>query len=194
MAAAFVGCAVLLILQNRRFEEGQNYSRRPVEMAAAKDLKQSAAPSYASAAAAASVFGGVAMDKVELDSGSQMFWNSAPAQAPQPILNSFQVRRQGDQVVVRDEDGSVYKGKAEGGAATAYNFAVQGVNNRSQQAVQFRGQMTQMTQMTAGNSRASNGQSQALVAAAARVSGTVTVGATNQFQIEANASPAPSGK
>jgi len=122
--------------------------------------------------------------------------------AAAPALNLFQLERSGDRVRVVDADGSVYTGNviaAQGiqgqtarkqqlmdsaGQAPStvnYSFAVHGVNNSSRQRVDFNGSFMQVP-IGNVNGMLSNFQNQGQ---AARVSGTATVGASNQFRVEA---------
>jgi hypothetical protein len=213
LAAAFGACAILLIVQNRRFEEQQSLDRRVMPMSAANAPPPTAAPQATELASPAVVTAGTiagrldapsnlltrnkaafgasarftaqggAVDKLFVSNGRQLFQNGPPAQK---VLNSFQVERTGDRVQVTDGDGSVYTGQVVAlrvEAATSYSFAVHGVNNSIQQPVDFNGRFdSNQTQLQRDNGAVSNAQN---LSQTVRVSGTATVGATNQFPVDA---------
>jgi hypothetical protein len=201
----------LLVVQNRRFEEQQSLDRRAMPMSAANAPPTGAAPQgqeisrpaivtaeaiaarspslakNGPAFAAGSISGGQAMEKLGLSDTRQLFQNGPPTQK---VLNSFQVERTGDRVRVTDGDGSVYTGQAlatRTTAGTGYSFAVHGVNHSIQQPVDFNGRLdASPAQLQRVNGAVTNAQNQSQ---AARVSGTATVGATNQFPIDAIPAP-----
>ncbi len=235
VAAGLAAWAVLLVVNNRRFEEGQARSRqaanflaarkseslrREPEMAAAPPapsaapmaLAPAAAPMSAAPSGAAKMIQGVggvaATADLMFQSGQQLFQNSAPAQQ---VLNNFRVQREGERVLVTDGDGSVYAGNvvspdrealgrrrsvaAGEMGEMAYGFAVRGTNRSLQQSVSFKGNLANAAVGAAqgGNAPLVNQTQNAPQAQnqAARVTGTVTVGGTNQYRVEATAPSTP---
>jgi hypothetical protein len=243
LAAGLAAWAVVLVLGNRRFEEGQARSREasnylavekskgprhepevaaaapapamPAPIAAPMIPAPSAAPMSAVSAGTMTArptggaFGGgsVAADSLP-QSVQQSFQNRAPAQR---VFDNFQVRREGERVLVTDGDGSVYAGNvvrppagtmerrnrtaaAAASAEGGYSFAVQGTNRSLRESVSFSGNLA--NEAMGGGFGAATAQSAAVLnqtrgtaaqSQSARVLGTVTIGGTNQYRVEATA-------
>jgi hypothetical protein len=213
LAAGFAACAVLLILQNRRFEDTKSFDNPTGSLLTG--AAPASAPVFqeekAKSPAAQSFFGGrllVASNTVEANgavtvttagsapvtdrlSGNEVNFQFQNQAATQDVLRSFRVERMGDRVQVTDDDGSVYAGKiAEPRMATngSYAFAVHGVNHTLQQAVVFSGRLDAAGAQQGAVNGAAGNNLQALNKIA-RVHGVAKVGATNQIQV--NAVPAP---
>lgn len=225
LAAGFVACAVLLIAQNRRFEDQKSYAANrslpavPAPSVNAPTMTAASAPpppKVSAAPPAASMFKAVAADNLTRNDSQQMFQNVAAQAPPAEVLNSFQVKREGNQVLVTDADGSVYTGavvppvqtgasKAKpgfGGAARAMETqagrasAAATAPEGDGYSFAVRGVNNRVRQAVHFNGRftatpltnnsLSNFQNQGQ---SARVSGVATVGATNQIQVDATPSP-----
>jgi len=214
LAGVFAACAILLIIQNRRFEETKALDSRAMpsagpmpESAATLDLVKAKPAVIAGgaiggggfggatvAARSASALGAPAGSARQLQAYDNLTQNARSSFqnyfSGQKVLNSFLLDRSGDRVLVTDKDGSVYSGQVVAGKAettAGYSFAVHGVNNSIQQAVDFKGRFdTVPVPLITVNGLVSNAANQM---PQARISGTATVGATNQFRVEA--APAP---
>ena len=215
LAGVFAACAVMLSIQNRRFEETKGLDRRMTPLTAAKAPESAATLDLVKAkpmvtaggtiggggfgganvvARSASPLGAAAGSFRQLQAYDNLTQNARSSFqnniSGQKVLNSFLLDRSGDRVLVTDKDGSVYSGQvlaAKTETAAGYSFAVHGVNNSIQQAVDFKGRFdTVPNQAQNVNGYVSNAANQT---PQARISGTATVGATNQFRVEA--APAP---
>lgn len=270
LAGAFAAVAVMLILQNRRYEKAQHYSREAGATLAgsghirareanevARESRPMASPGPAPgagpmsslstaraiapsepagatntlASAPPATFGEAAQSDMPRPSAAVVtrsgrrasqvtppIFKSAP---PAPVvLDTFRVQRQGENVLVTDGDGSVYRGKvvkptaeATGkpsapGEENSYTFSVQGVNQSLRQPVNFHGRVAVVSKAGDLHGAAPSGRagethdalqspesetlraSSILGRAVTVVSGIATVGATNRVRIEAT-SPTP---
>jgi len=193
LATAFVACAILLVVQNRRFEETKKPEDQKREPASSDLLSSAEAPrgqafggrmlAAPGAAPAARAENDAASGSVATrterqgyalrDSAPPYFLNAQPEQSA--ALRAFRVEKQGSNVIVLDRDGSVYSGdvvEERGATVGGYVFRVQGTNQTAQQAVDFQGRLDFTT----------NAQTQV---ANARVTGAATVGTTNQVRVDA---------
>lgn len=142
---------------------------------------------------------------------AQRFRQSVPAAQIPPVLVSFELQQNGSAIAIVDGDGSVYNGTlapadssfqntvtmhaapmqkdaaGRGGPAAATNaFRVEGRNRTSGQNIVFNGNLIQVASTNAWNTNASPAL---WLLNNSRITGAVTVDATNQIEI--NAVPVP---
>jgi hypothetical protein len=195
LAVGFAACAVLMIVQNRRFEEtraqekfgmGSELAKAPAPIAEREKARGAEAPAGRArtlGAMAATARAPQPATPLAAAAGGPYFLSGTPAPA---VLQAFQVQRNGSNVMVTDRDGSIYTGQVVAPptrTVAGYSFTVNGMNRSIQQAVQFDARLDSPTNEVAADALATSRDFKQN--GAARVSGTARVGSTNQIHIEA---------